>query len=74
VSNRPATATDNNEYTGQYCNLREGSYAGGREAVFFFRPTLIYREGEGYGSRPTFTPAVVLFVTLPETETNTDPG
>jgi hypothetical protein len=45
----------------------------GGKQYSFFRPTLIYRESEGYGSRPTFTPAVVLFVTLPETET-TDPG
>jgi hypothetical protein len=46
---------------------------GGKQYSFFVRP-FIYRESEGYGSRPTFTPAVVLFVTLPETETNTDPG
>ena len=40
-------ATDNSEYTGQCCRLRDGSYAGGQKAVFFFRPTLIYRESEG---------------------------
>jgi hypothetical protein len=48
----------------------------GGKQYSFFRPTLICREreSEGYGSRPTFTPAVVVFVTLPEAETSTDPG
>ena len=74
-------APDMAEYTGQSCSLRKGSYAGGQKAVFFFRSTLTY-EGEGQpcdrtrqdGLRLAFTPAVVLFIALPETENNTDPG
>jgi hypothetical protein len=53
-----------------------------RKAVFFFRSTLTNQEGEGQprdrtrrdGLRLAFTPAVVLFIALPETENNTDPG
>ena len=70
------------EYTGQSCSLRKGRDAGGRKAVFFFRSTLTYQEGEGQprdrtwqdGLRLAFTPAVVLFIALPETENKTDPG
>ena len=69
------------EYTGQSCSLRK-SCAGGQKEVFFFRSTLTYQEGEGQprdrtrqdGLRRAFTPAVVLFVALPETENKTDPG
>jgi hypothetical protein len=38
-SRAPATtgiATDMEDYTGQSCSLRMGSYAGGQKAVFFF--------------------------------------
>jgi hypothetical protein len=50
--------------------------------VFSFRSTLAYKEGEGQppdrtrqdGLRLAFTPAVVLFIALPETENKTDPG
>jgi hypothetical protein len=74
--------TDNTEYTGQSCSLRKGSCAGRQKAVFFFRSTLTYQEGEGQppdrtrqdGLRRAFTPAVVLFIALPETENKTDPG
>jgi len=73
---------DNTYYTGQSCRLGIGSYAGGRKGVFFFRSTLTYKEGDGQprdstwqdGLRSAFTPAVVLFIALPETEDKTDPG
>jgi len=75
-------ATDNTTNTGQSGNLRKGPYAVGQKAVFFFRSTLTCREGEGQvpdrtqqdGLRPAFTPAVVLFIALPEPENKTDPG
>src|ERR1019366_4740637 len=59
-----------------------GSWAGRQKAVFFFRSTLTYQEGEGQppdrtrqdGLRRAFTPAVVLFIALPEAKDNIDPG
>jgi hypothetical protein len=69
-------------YTGQWCRLRKNPYAGRLECSILFRSTLTYQEGEGQphdrtrqdGLRLAFTPAVVLFIALPETENNTDPG
>jgi hypothetical protein len=46
---------------------------GGKQYSFFVRPLFTGRV-KATVRGPTFTPAVVLFVTLPETETNTDPG
>jgi hypothetical protein len=55
--------------------------AGERKAIFFFRSTLTYQEAAGRPARfdltgrsaLAFTPPVVLFIALPETE-KTDPG
>jgi len=53
------------------------------KAVFFFRSELILPEGEGRsarsklgsdGQRQAFTPAVILFIALPEAENEIDPG
>ena len=73
--------TDMYEYTGQSCSLRKRSYAGGEFRILFSFETA-YQEGEGQppdrtrqdGLRLVFTPAVVLFIALPETENKTDPG
>ena len=53
-------------------------YRGGRKGVFFFRSMLAYQEGEALresvaGMLAAFTPAVIIFVALPETE-DADPG
>ena len=55
-----------------------------RKAVFFFRSKLTLPEGEGpasrsklwqgTGQRRAFTPAVILFIALPEAKDNIDPG
>jgi CheY-like chemotaxis protein len=54
-----------------------------RPAVFFFRSKLTLPEGEGPasrsklgsdGQRRAFTPAVILFIALPEAKDNIDPG
>ena len=54
------------------------------EAVFFFHLKLNLPEGEGLsvrselwqedGQRRAFTPVLILFIALPETKDNTDPG
>ena len=62
--------------------FEEGLYSGKQKAVFFSRSTPTCREGEGQardrtrqdGLHPAFTPAVVLFIALPEAENKTDPG
>ena len=62
----------------------EGSRGQGRKGVFFFRSELTLPEGEGpasrsktlaeNGHRRAFTPAVILFIALPEAKDNIDPG
>ena len=54
------------------------------KAVFFFRSKLTLPEGEGpasrsktfagNGQRRAFTPAVILFIALPEAKDDIDPG
>jgi hypothetical protein len=61
-----------------------GARGGQRKAVFFlFRSKLTLPEGEGpasrselseNGQRRAFTPAVILFIALPEEKDNIDPG
>jgi hypothetical protein len=64
-------------------NLVSGGGAWPAEAVFFFRSKLTLPEGEGRstrsklgrdGQRQAFTPAVILFIVLPEAEDKIDPG
>ena len=53
-----------------------------RKTIFFFRSTLTYQEWAGQPARfdlagrsaLAFTPAVILFIALPEPENKTDPG
>jgi len=55
-----------------------------RKGVFFFRLKLTLPEGEGpasrsktlaeNGQRRAFTPAVIIFIALPEAKDNADPG
>jgi hypothetical protein len=68
-------------YTGQ-CS-EGGDRFRQRKAVFFFRSKLTLPEGEGPAadrnssrqrSRRAFTPAVILFIALPEAKDNIDPG
>jgi len=53
------------------------------DGSILFSFELIYREGEGppqigtlaeHGQRRAFTPAVILFIALPEPEDKSDPG
>jgi hypothetical protein len=58
--------------------------ANAKQYSFFFRSKLIYREGEGpasrskllrgNGQRRAFTPAVILFIALPEEKDKIEPG
>jgi hypothetical protein len=64
--------------------LSEGLAASNAKLYSFFRSKLIYREGEGpasrsrtlaeNGHRRAFTPAVILFIALPEAKDNIEPG
>jgi len=53
-----------------------------QKAVFFFRSTLTLPEGEGQARdrtwqdarRQALTPAVILFIALPESQDKGDPG
>ena len=68
-------------YTGQSVGTATANL---QIAVFFFRSKLILPEGEGPasqietwqgdGQRRAFTPAVILFIALPEAKDNIDPG
>jgi len=64
--------------------VSEGLAVSNAKAVFFFRPKLTLLEGEGptsgskllqgAGQRWASTPAVILFIALPEAKDNADPG
>ena len=65
-------------------NVLTGARGRHCKAVFFFRSKLTLPEGEGpasrsktlaeKGHRRAFTPAVILFIALPEDKDNIDPG
>jgi len=64
--------------------LSDGLATSKGKAVFFFRSKLTLSEGEGPASRSkpwqgdghrrAFTPALILFISLPEGKDNIDPG